>query len=119
LSLFGKSSKHRGLVGVEFCADGIAFAHVVRPTTGKPQITHCEFLSSSKGDNPADLLRQRLHQSIASSTGDAESRVNELHIRASQWYEENGLEIEAFQHAAAADPSVSKARTIRWRERWR
>jgi MSHA biogenesis protein MshI len=45
---------------VEFCADGIAFAHVVRPTTGKPQITHCEFLSSSKGDNPADLLRQRL-----------------------------------------------------------
>jgi LuxR family transcriptional regulator, maltose regulon positive regulatory protein len=31
----------------------------------------------------ADLLRQRLHQSIASSTGDAESHVNELHIRAS------------------------------------
>ena len=50
----------------------------------------------------ADLLRQRLHQSIASSTGDAPSRVNELHIRASQWYEDNGLEVEAFQHAAAA-----------------
>ena len=28
--------------------------------------------------------------------------MNELHIRASQWYEDNGLEIEAFQHAAAA-----------------
>ncbi len=51
----------------------------------------------------ADLLRQRLRQSIASSTGDAESRVNELHIRASQWYEDNGLEIEAFHHAAAAN----------------
>ncbi|HEU0000118.1 MAG TPA: LuxR C-terminal-related transcriptional regulator [Ktedonobacteraceae bacterium] len=50
----------------------------------------------------ADLLRQRLHQSIASSPGDAESKVNELHIRASVWYEDNGLEIEAFHHAAAA-----------------
>jgi LuxR family maltose regulon positive regulatory protein len=26
----------------------------------------------------------------------------ELHIRASKWYEENGLEVEAFQHATAA-----------------
>lgn len=55
----------------------------------------------------ADLLRQRLHQqlrqSIASSTGDAQSHMNELHIRASQWYEDNGLEIEAFHHAAAAN----------------
>src|SRR5688572_8768038 len=53
----------------------------------------------------ADLLRQRLHQSIVSpaGTGDAESAVNELHIRASQWYEDNDLAIEAFQHAAAAN----------------
>jgi LuxR family maltose regulon positive regulatory protein len=51
----------------------------------------------------ADLLRQRLHQSITSSIGDAESRVAELHIRASQWYEDNGLDIEAFHHAAAAN----------------
>ncbi len=51
----------------------------------------------------ADLLRQRLSQSIAPSTKEAESRVNELHIRASQWYEDNGLELEAFQHAAAAN----------------
>ncbi|MCI0729526.1 MAG: LuxR family transcriptional regulator, partial [Chloroflexi bacterium] len=51
----------------------------------------------------AELLRQRLHQSIASSPGDAESRVHELHIRASQWYEDNGLDIEAFHHAAAAN----------------
>jgi ATP/maltotriose-dependent transcriptional regulator MalT len=50
----------------------------------------------------ADLLRQRLHQSIVSSTGDVESQMNELHIRASQWYEDHGFSLEAFQHAAAA-----------------
>src|SRR6266702_2709395 len=50
----------------------------------------------------ADLLRQRLHQSIASSPGDAQSQVNELHIRASLWYEDHGLSMEAFHHAAAA-----------------
>jgi len=50
----------------------------------------------------ADLLRQRLHQSTASSPGDAESQVNALHIRASVWYEDHGLEIEAFHHAVAA-----------------
>jgi LuxR family maltose regulon positive regulatory protein len=51
----------------------------------------------------ADLLRQRLHQSNASLTGNAERRLSELHTRASQWYEDNGLDIEAFQHAAAAN----------------
>jgi len=53
----------------------------------------------------ADLLRQRLHQNIASPAGPggAEGAVNELHIRASQWYEDNDLAIEAFQHAAAAN----------------
>jgi LuxR family transcriptional regulator, maltose regulon positive regulatory protein len=42
----------------------------------------------------ADLLRQRVQ-----ATGD----VTALHSRASQWYEDNGLELEAFVHAAAAD----------------
>jgi LuxR family maltose regulon positive regulatory protein len=52
----------------------------------------------------ADLLRQRLHQSVASSPEDENGGVDvaALHIRASQWYEEQGLSIEAFQHAAAA-----------------
>jgi len=50
----------------------------------------------------ADLLRQRLHQSIASSTGDEGKSIAELHIRASQWYEDHDLELEAFHHAAAA-----------------
>ena len=44
----------------------------------------------------ADLLQQRRGQ-MAASCGD----VDEDHIRASVWLETNGLEIEAFQHAAA------------------
>ncbi len=51
----------------------------------------------------ADLLRQRLQQRSASSTGDEVGDVTELHSRASVWYEDNGLEIEAFHHAAAAN----------------
>ena len=62
----------------------------------------------------ADLLRQRLHQSSASpaGTGDAENRVKELHIRASQWYEDNGLQLEAFHHAAAANDVERAERLI-------
>jgi LuxR family maltose regulon positive regulatory protein len=60
----------------------------------------------------ADLLRQRLQQSIASSNGDAENGVNELHIRASQWYEDHDLDIEAFQHAAAANDIERAERLI-------
>ncbi len=44
-----------------------------------------------------DLLRQRLGQS------QAPQETAEYHIRASQWYEDNGLNLEAFQHAAAAN----------------
>src|SRR3972149_613976 len=46
----------------------------------------------------ADLLRQRLHQSTASSTRDEGRGVAELHKCASVWYEDNGLGIEAFSH---------------------
>jgi LuxR family maltose regulon positive regulatory protein len=60
----------------------------------------------------AELLRQRLQQRIASSTEDAESQVNELHIRASIWYEAQGLELEAFQHAAAAHDVERAARIM-------
>jgi LuxR family transcriptional regulator, maltose regulon positive regulatory protein len=51
----------------------------------------------------ADLLRLRLHQSIASSLADTQSQVNELHLRASVWYENQGLLLEAFHQAAAAN----------------
>jgi ATP/maltotriose-dependent transcriptional regulator MalT len=49
----------------------------------------------------ADLLRQRLQQSA--SSGNEEGAEAEYHVRASVWYEDNGLELEAFQHAAAAN----------------
>ena len=51
----------------------------------------------------AELLRQRLHQSADSTTGNEGHTVDELHIRASQWYEDNGLRIEAIHHALAAE----------------
>ncbi len=62
----------------------------------------------------SDLLRQRLHQSAASSssTEAANWDVAELHLRASVWYEENGLELEAFQHAAAANDIERAERLI-------
>src|SRR5205807_4904206 len=56
----------------------------------------------------ADLLRQRLNQS---STGSMEA-VAELHRRASQWYEDHGLEVEAFHHAAAANDVERAERLI-------
>jgi LuxR family transcriptional regulator, maltose regulon positive regulatory protein len=60
----------------------------------------------------ADLLRQRLHQSAASPPGNERRGVDELHKRASAWYEDNGLEIEAFHHAAAANDVERAERLI-------
>ena len=48
----------------------------------------------------SELLKQRLQQRTASFFGDG--GVAELHIRASEWYENNDLNIEAFKHAALA-----------------
>jgi LuxR family maltose regulon positive regulatory protein len=60
----------------------------------------------------ADLLRQRLSQSVASSPQNEGMLVAELHRRASQWYEDNGLELEAFQQAAAANDVERAERLI-------
>lgn len=56
----------------------------------------------------ADLLRQRLHHSLGQNGED----VAELHKRASRWYEDNGLEVEAFHHAVAANDIENAARLI-------
>jgi LuxR family maltose regulon positive regulatory protein len=48
----------------------------------------------------ADLLQQRLVHHL--ERVDDEHNIAEYHQRASQWFEENGLEIEAFHHATAA-----------------
>ncbi|MDQ3856636.1 MAG: tetratricopeptide repeat protein, partial [Chloroflexota bacterium] len=58
----------------------------------------------------ADLLRQRL-----TATSLPED-LAELHRRASLWYEEQGLEIEAFRHAAAANDTERAERLIAGKE---
>ncbi|MFS0556540.1 LuxR C-terminal-related transcriptional regulator [Brevibacillus sp. 179-C9.3 HS] len=60
----------------------------------------------------ADLLRQRLLQRFSSTTGEGERIVAELHTRASIWYEDNGLEMEAFRHAVAANDTSRAARLV-------
>jgi len=50
----------------------------------------------------AELLRQRLEQSLAADKAGGETGAAALHIRASCWFEDNGLPIDAFHHAAAA-----------------
>ena len=57
----------------------------------------------------ADLLRQRL------SSVDEAGKVTELQRRASQWYEDHGLEVEAFHHAAAANDVERAERLIEGR----
>jgi LuxR family maltose regulon positive regulatory protein len=50
-----------------------------------------------------DLLRQRLLQT---------RNAADLHLRASQWFEDHGLDLEAFQHAAAANEIDRAARLV-------
>jgi LuxR family maltose regulon positive regulatory protein len=59
----------------------------------------------------AGFLRQRL-QSATASPGYEGRGVTEYHIRASQWYEDNGLGLEAFHHAAAANDIERAERLI-------
>ena len=64
----------------------------------------------------AELLRQRLQQSLAADKAGGETGAAALHIRASNWYEANGLPIEAFHHAAAAADIDRAERLINCRE---
>jgi len=50
----------------------------------------------------ADLLQQRLRRSSTISTGKENGGVDELHRRASEWYEHNGSAADAIRHALAA-----------------
>jgi LuxR family transcriptional regulator, maltose regulon positive regulatory protein len=67
----------------------------------------------------ADLLRQRLQQRDASQkhkvsqiSARNEDHISELHVRASAWYEANGLELEAFHHATYANDFERAERLI-------
>jgi LuxR family maltose regulon positive regulatory protein len=51
----------------------------------------------------ADLLRQRLSQNLVASPNGEAKGIADLHLRASQWYETQGFDLEAFRHAAAAN----------------
>ena len=53
-----------------------------------------------------NLLRQRLRERCTAE------EIAELHMRASEWFENNGLMLEAFQHAAAANDVVRAERLI-------
>jgi LuxR family transcriptional regulator, maltose regulon positive regulatory protein len=55
----------------------------------------------------AELLRQRLPQHQIH-----QQHIAELHIRASNWYETHHLELEAFQHATAANDIERAERLI-------
>lgn len=57
----------------------------------------------------ADLLRQRL---LRDSTGFSTEDINKLHTQASIWYETNGLELEAVQHAIAINDIERAERLI-------
>ncbi len=57
----------------------------------------------------AELLQQRL---VRENTGFSTEDVNALHTQASIWYEANGLELEAFQHAIASDDIERAERLI-------
>jgi LuxR family maltose regulon positive regulatory protein len=61
----------------------------------------------------ADLLRQRLSKSLVSGEGAVD--IAALHRRASQWYEENGLLLDAFHHAVAANDVGRAARLVEGR----
>ena len=60
----------------------------------------------------AEVLRQRLHQSLASSSEEGGPLLDEFHRRASVWYEDHGLEAEAFDHAVAAHDIDHAARLV-------
>ncbi|MDQ2075218.1 MSHA biogenesis protein MshI [Marinimicrobium sp. ABcell2] len=59
MSLFRASSKQREVVGVQFSADGIAFAHVF-PNGPVPQVRHCEFIPLSDQASPEEALQARV-----------------------------------------------------------
>ncbi len=61
----------------------------------------------------AELLRQRLRQGSATVPDGVVTDVTDLHSRASQWYEDHGLETDAFHHAAAANDVARSEHLIR------
>jgi LuxR family maltose regulon positive regulatory protein len=57
-----------------------------------------------------DLLRKRMEQKLTADV------ITRLHIHASEWYENNGLILEAFAHAAAANDIERAERLMELKE---
>ncbi len=53
-----------------------------------------------------DLLRKRLEHALPAD------EITSLHVRASEWYEKNGLLLDAFKHAAAANDILRAERIL-------
>jgi len=60
----------------------------------------------------SELLRRRLLQSSSASAPDGGISIKDLHSRASIWFEDNGLELEALHHAALAGDTVRATRIV-------
>jgi len=60
LNLFGAKSRQNEVIGVEFTAEGVAFAYIKRPATQQPLLNYCEFIPVDAGLNTAEVLRARL-----------------------------------------------------------
>ena len=57
---FSAKSRQNEIIGVEFAAEGVAFAHVRRVPTQQPLLVNSEFIQVDKGDDVAEILRLRL-----------------------------------------------------------
>ncbi len=60
----------------------------------------------------ADLLQKKLWDGTARNEEHGKDGVADLHIRASEWYEDQGMEFQAFQHAVAAADTGRAARLM-------
>lgn len=60
----------------------------------------------------AELLRHRLAQQLDAPRRENGLSMNALHMRAGRWFEENGMELEAFHHATAAHDMAHTIRLI-------
>jgi len=60
LNWFGAKSRQNEVIGVEFGAEGVAFAYIKRHPTQQPLLAHCEFIPADASTNPPEILRNRL-----------------------------------------------------------
>lgn len=60
MKFFRRRRATNDVIGVEFCPDGVALAHIQRLPTQLPLLQHCEFIPCESDQNPSELLKNRL-----------------------------------------------------------